>query len=61
MCVFEEKLDMNILVLSENYCKERKTEWIELGDQFKTLVEKIRNKREAEKDLLQTKIKQVLN
>jgi hypothetical protein len=58
--VFEEKIEMNLLVLSEKYCKERNAEWIELRDQFKTLVEKIRNKHEAEKVLLQTKIKQVL-
>jgi hypothetical protein len=52
---------MNISVLSEEYCNEKKAEWTDLSKNFKKLVKKIEKKHEAEKDLLQTKIKQVLS
>jgi hypothetical protein len=46
-------------VLAKYYSLEKLKEWVELKDKYEVIVSKLKNKHEAEKDLLQTKIEQV--
>jgi hypothetical protein len=48
-------------VSAKNYSLEKLKEWAEIKDKFETIVVKLKNKHEAEKDLLQTKIKHLVD
>jgi hypothetical protein len=48
-------------VSAKNYSIGKIKEWVELKDKYEAIVGKLKNKHEAEKDLLQTKIKQIVS
>jgi hypothetical protein len=40
ICQFKEKIDMNILVLCDEYCKEKGDEWCKIKEKIEKLVKK---------------------
>jgi predicted nuclease with TOPRIM domain len=60
-CLFEDKIESSSTVSAKNYSLEKLKEWIDIKDKYEAIVGKLKHKHEAEKDLLQTKIKQLVN